>query len=200
MGKLSTVSARCANSMLECLKNEPGRDYSFLRQSLKTLGFGDTAIRNAKNHLLDSSQIARIGKGVNQYRWYLFSETPSSLPGQIDKNRESLESLYASLPCYLENSSKCFIYFFMRDGDGIVKIGATEDIRRRAKEVTYACGSTVQLILYASYENRKAATEQESILHSIFERFNLFGEWFNIPGDNKEAIADFIKEWIRNEK
>lgn len=68
--------------------------------------------------------------------------------------------------------------YFIRDGEGHIKIGMTEDIKKRMRALAYSTGK--ELTLYAKIDtpSRFKAAQLEKELHEQFKESNYQGEWF----------------------
>lgn len=193
---LGSKSAKCAERILLLLSNElNGVSTSDLNQQLRLDGFGSTVIINAKNYLLSSGDVHKIGKpgtGV-QYQWYLKEFTPALSTGQIERNSQSLCNIYGHLPWDSSFKEGWFVYIFKRDRDGIVKIGITSNLYESAKTITYSCGSTLTLCSYLDCNSRQYALEIELKLHTLFDKHNIIGEWFEVDASEFPSIAEIME-------
>ncbi len=83
------------------------------------------------------------------------------------------------------NSGK-HVYFIQKDPDGLIKIGCSENPKRRLKELEHATGDKLNLIFII----KDAGIERESYLQEKFKKIRTFGEWF----EPDKSIFDYIKK------
>lgn len=191
---LSSRSASCAEAILSFLAKYPeGIGTPGLNHHLKSLGFGDIASSKAKKRLLSCGLIYRTGKTGLPWVWYLAESMPTPSTGRVERNNKSLSDIYEHLPWSSGFKDGWFVYAFKRDRDGIVKIGITSNLYDRAKTITYSCGSTITLCSYLDCNSRDYALELESKIHSLFDKQNIIGEWFDIDASKLPSIVELVE-------
>jgi hypothetical protein len=70
-----------------------------------------------------------------------------------------------------------FVYALQCEETSRVKIGITQNVRQRLKDIRAMCSTNLRLILCVP----AIGQEVELFLHREFDRFRLHGEWFAIP-------------------
>ena len=79
-----------------------------------------------------------------------------------------------------------FLYFLITETN-VIKIGVTDNLRRRLRELKTACPFKIVAYKYTKYLEREDALYDELLFHRLFDAFRLNGEWFKFPGFMKFA-------------
>ncbi|HUT43045.1 MAG TPA: GIY-YIG nuclease family protein [Candidatus Bathyarchaeia archaeon] len=79
--------------------------------------------------------------------------------------------------------------------NGYVKIGVTENIERRRKQLENGCGNEVFMEGWMEIHN---ASEIEKFLHSTFAHLRKKGEWFELGEKEDKFICDFWKFYFED--
>lgn len=83
------------------------------------------------------------------------------------------------------------LYAIQADGDGLIKIGSTIDVRKRLKILR--ANSPVPLdLLGVMPDVRDGEGGLEGMVHEILRNFREHGEWFR----PEEPVLDLIREWF----
>lgn len=69
-----------------------------------------------------------------------------------------------------------FVYFM--ETDKHLKIGITNNIESRTKQVQTGCPVMIYLVTYIEVDNRENALQIEKHLHKQLKHLNTYGEWF----------------------
>lgn len=77
-----------------------------------------------------------------------------------------------------------FVYALQCEETSRVKIGITQNLHQRLKEIRSMCATNLRLILCIP----AIGQEVEAMLHREFGRFRLHGEWFAIPRCKIEGL------------
>lgn len=77
------------------------------------------------------------------------------------------------------------MYFLQAENGGAIKIGRTENLRRRFADLQ--SGSPLRLKLLGVLKG--AEREEEAAIHAALDRFRLHGEWFE-PARDVLALVD----------
>lgn len=92
------------------------------------------------------------------------------------------------------------VYSFLAD-DGTVKVGVSEDVERRKKEVQGIFGKTVVRVFKTEPMNSELAFRIEKNVHEILEEFSIGREWFNCSFEDSvkyitmfDSLKDFRQE------
>lgn len=91
-----------------------------------------------------------------------------------------------------------YIYFFNQLATDLYKIGITNNITRRLREVQNGNSEPIVCRYYIEAENRFDARETERELHRLLRDARKVGEWFRLS-DVDVAIVEQIwdvREWI----
>lgn len=81
------------------------------------------------------------------------------------------------------------LYFFYNPLNETVKIGFSNDPKRRLKTIRYHSGiKGIDALLEYSYSG-----EYESDFHKLFSEYRTFGEWFKFTGTVKSYLEDLQK-------
>lgn len=80
-----------------------------------------------------------------------------------------------------------FVYFIKNEA-GAIKIGITESLERRLKELQHGNSDELKIFCYISLPNRSVAYAFEFMFHDLFADFHMRGEWFN--GDEIEKAIN----------
>lgn len=84
-----------------------------------------------------------------------------------------------------KNSLPHYVYI-IANGLGAVKIGATDNYKRRLKELQHANAQTLRVIGCYTFPNRVEAMQFESFLHDWLSEYRIRGEWYDA-----EALKKF---------
>lgn len=82
----------------------------------------------------------------------------------------------------------CCIYFVCHDG--AVKIGRTNNIKKRMRDIQTSCYSKTELI-YTFWSNKDTETE----LHNVFDDLRLKGEWFLYNAQFVSRLQKYMKTY-----
>jgi hypothetical protein len=86
---------------------------------------------------------------------------------------------------------KQYVYFLVNDYNNTIKVGITNDIKRRQKTLEAGCGQHLNLIglLEGDFELEKK-------IHTALDTWRNLGEWFDYNDDTKSIIDEYIKTKI----
>ena len=90
-----------------------------------------------------------------------------------------------------DSGTDSMVYFLAPLGGGNIKIGVTASPRTRFKTIQNNSPLSLDLIACAP-----GGKEIESLLHSIFMRERLHGEWFHPSPRLTAAAESFCEKWI----
>lgn len=79
------------------------------------------------------------------------------------------------------------VYFFQRGEDGPIKIGASNDLARRFREIQTGCAEPLRVLGVVVLGGR----QMEQRLHTMFAVDRLHGEWFRPTQFLYEVISDY---------
>ena len=71
------------------------------------------------------------------------------------------------------------IYFLRNKQDRLIKIGCTKFLKQRICALEYQYKSKLELLF--AYPCSKYRFDCEREFHDLFSRYNVYGEWFDIP-------------------
>ena len=86
-------------------------------------------------------------------------------------------------------SEKQSLYFLQRETGGLIKIGISEDVKRRMRDIERTSKSKVKIL--AILQNKGGKLEWDLMVH--FRHLHCHGEWFR-PGPD---LIDFINSLKR---
>ena len=96
----------------------------------------------------------------------------------------------SSLPKIEREPRKWKTYIFKDISTNIYKIGRSENVNERMRSLSNSSGRTlVSLFLFNG--------DIEKDLHSIFSKYRVKGEWFEIPCEEFRGIFNAIKEKLQ---
>jgi hypothetical protein len=84
------------------------------------------------------------------------------------------------------------IYIFKMDKLGLYKIGVSQNINRRIKDINSANPYSVNLYYSLSVNN---AYDLEYLIHNKYEGSALQNEWFELTDKMLSEVIDVISEW-----
>lgn len=82
------------------------------------------------------------------------------------------------------------VYFILSGDADCVKIGFSENIKKRLSGLQSASPSKLVLIAVA-----KGGPEQERAIHARFKKFNLSGEWFEYSREIQSFLLEFAETY-----
>lgn len=82
-----------------------------------------------------------------------------------------LVDIYSDVP-------SCFVYF-ISNGE-FVKIGVSENVERRMYSLQSASPRKLEILATVPVKNTNCAYELEKELHSIYAKYHIYGEWYEI--------------------
>jgi predicted GIY-YIG superfamily endonuclease len=90
-----------------------------------------------------------------------------------------------------------YIYFFNQLASDLYKIGITNSITRRLREVQNGNAEPITCRYYIEAENRFDARETEKELHRLLSGVRKVGEWFRLGGEDMGLVEQIwdIREW-----
>lgn len=104
---------------------------------------------------------------------------------QLEPNwKQSLLDITKDTPLKSVKPKPIITYIIKQVDANKIKIGKSNRIEKRLKDITYNCGSPIQVLLLIPYD-----IEQE--LHLRFATLRYVGEWFIDNGDIQEWIEEF---------
>ena len=130
------------------------------------------------------------GKGVKMR--ILDSKTASKEPMQVFyKIMDNISDILEFYNCQIESDNACNnIYnYVMKNENGLVKIGISNDVDFRKNTLQNASGYLITDIF--KIKSKRKALEIESMLHDYFSSYRKIGEWFLI--DYNEAVEKTIE-------
>lgn len=92
----------------------------------------------------------------------------------------------APLPAWWPKDSTWSTYFIVADGVNRVKIGKTQHLHKRLKQVQTVCPVRVHF-------GGTVNGDIEEMAHSVFKKHRVHGEWFEIDGDLHSLLLDFSR-------
>lgn len=82
--------------------------------------------------------------------------------------------------------------YFIDDKNGHIKIGTTDNIDRRKRQLQTGNALELSLVHYVKLDSMADAFALESILHHAFNNYKVKNEWYK-----KEPVMKFLKHyWI----
>jgi predicted GIY-YIG superfamily endonuclease len=88
-----------------------------------------------------------------------------------------------------------FVYLLKLSESGYYKIGHTNNINKRIKELS--TGNPEEIVLISKYSS-KYYKEIENYLHNIHKFYNIKGEWFNLDIEDELKFIDNCKLCEKN--
>lgn len=89
---------------------------------------------------------------------------------------------------------KPIIYVLLADSvnhSWLVKIGHTINLKSRIRNIQSGC--PYKITPYSSFHANKPR-EEESFLHKKLCKYNLSGEWFNLPDSEIDWVLDYFRK------
>lgn len=83
-----------------------------------------------------------------------------------------------------------FIYF-VRGGNGLVKIGRTSNLERRIRQIEKQCGRVEVLHTIKTNSDR----DHEKMFHFMFRDKRVSGEWFELNASDLSIVEDVALMW-----
>lgn len=80
---------------------------------------------------------------------------------------------------------QCFVYAIRDKGNDRYKIGHTDNIQRRIKQLQTGNSEPLEIIYYRRFDN---CIKVETTLHQIFSAYRKRGEWFSLSRQSKEIL------------
>ena len=88
-------------------------------------------------------------------------------------------------------SKKVYLYF-ISDGNDHIKIGVTDSIDRRMKQLQTGNAQDLELVHYVVLASSRDAFELETLLHREMEEYNVKNEWYQ-----KKPVMKLLQHnWI----
>lgn len=118
-----------------------------------------------------------------------------------DKYIDHLSNLFISKEELIDyvsilNRNVQYVYFIKNTSSGLIKIGKTNDLCNRIKQLERSalqCGVPIQNLKYVAILATCSPNGYvEKYLHNYFKQFNVMGEWFSIT---ENRIFDFIDDY-----
>lgn len=89
--------------------------------------------------------------------------------------------MYSHLEDYIDlDDPKAFVYF-LDDGE-FIKIGKAKNVQHRVLSIQTGNARKLIVKYLIPCKSEKSAFEVEAILHHLYERYRMEGEWFDIKG------------------
>lgn len=79
---------------------------------------------------------------------------------------------------------------YLIEAGGLYKIGISNNINNRIRELQTGCAHDVNCIAY--YLTEKPAIQVERALHKLFDKYRLRGEWFDFEGRFTQEAFDTL--------
>jgi hypothetical protein len=86
-------------------------------------------------------------------------------------------------------NSAGFVYV-MKRASGHIKIGISQHPEKRAYRIRKSIGDDSVFVLSKKYVSNMGL--EESILHKKYEKYNIGGEWFNMPDSEIESLVNLM--------
>jgi len=83
-----------------------------------------------------------------------------------------------------------FIYFIVHDFGGPIKVGITQDLKKRLSTIQVGNPNEVRLMAWINSKDKETAKELESRIHKYWAGKKFRGEWYEL---NSEEVYDLIK-------
>ena len=77
--------------------------------------------------------------------------------------------------------SKQLVYVIKNPTTGLIKIGISDNIKRRVSQLQCASGCELEVVFCSPASDN--SREIEKLAHNRFTEFRQYGEWFNMPSD-----------------
>lgn len=81
------------------------------------------------------------------------------------------------------------IYFINRLGTSLFKIGITNNLHRRLRQIQTGNDYPLVLPCYIEFNERDAARKQEKRIHDLYKLKRLQGEWFNLDDTDLDDLS-----------
>lgn len=107
-------------------------------------------------------------------------------------------------------SRPCWLYFIKNEGNGNIKIGISQNVKARIKDLQVACGDALSILSTIEYPSKSDALMAEQALHQFFKSSRRIPkgrttEWFSsdiekyLKGITREAVDLIIAQNDKNE-
>lgn len=80
-----------------------------------------------------------------------------------------------------------YIYAVYNPMTKLTKIGITEDLDRRVRQIERGIGGTIKILTWADVE---FAAEMEKFIHALLSEYRTIGEWFELDENAWEYFKD----------
>ena len=124
---------------------------------------------------------------------------------RIHKKKESdfqrLEKSISSLQRRVETLSygstakpkeRCAVYIFNKDNGKLLKIGISNNPKRRKRELENSNGQLLRPVKVCWFSSREIALTVESNAHKRFRRYRTYGEWFS--GIDENHVVNYLDD------
>lgn len=81
------------------------------------------------------------------------------------------------------------IYFINCIGTSLYKIGITDNLPRRLRQIQTGNDKPLSLIGYIEYDTRTEARTEERRIHKLWQTKRLAGEWFDLLETDLDELA-----------
>lgn len=82
--------------------------------------------------------------------------------------------------------------YLMRNPIGMLKVGVSQDPKKRARQITGACGMLIEIL--AVWEFSETATVVESMVMESLSKHRLHGEWFTEGSVSVDYVTNFLDD------
>ena len=142
--------------------------------------FSDERFRNAMVSILRSREISPRQPEITEL-WLGIYKLVGIEPGTL---REEFNSEFAKSRPKKEENLYQGVYF-VRSGDGLIKIGCTADLPTRFKALQSAIPTDLEIVAFYRCDN---VYEREREFHELFKDKKVKGEWFELSDEDVEML------------